>query len=50
MAIAYSIHGHSPIPFMAMALFHSWPRLLLMAKALLPAHPIAVPSRTSLYI
>ena len=53
----YSIHGHGAfhswpwrIPFMAMAPFHSWPRLPLMAKALSPAHPIAVPGRTSPYI
>jgi len=50
MAMAHSIHGHSPIPFMAIAPFYSWPRLPLMAKVLSPAHPIAVPGRTSPYI
>ncbi len=57
MAMAHSIHGHGAfhswpwrIPFMAIAPFHSWPRLPLMAKVLSPAHPIAVPGRTSPYI
>ncbi len=34
------VHGHGPIPFMAMAPFHSWPwRIPFMAMVLSLSHP-----------
>ena len=50
MAMAHSIHGHGPIPFMAIALLYSWPRPSFMAKALSLAHHITAPGKTSPYI
>jgi len=38
------------IPFMAMALFHSWPRPPFMAKVLSLSHRTTAPGKTSLYI
>ncbi len=54
MAIA---HGHGAfrswpwrIPFMAIALFHSWPRPPFMAKVLSLSHRITTPGKPSPYI